>query len=181
MIHLAREARPALRGAELALIRQLVERARTQGGAARRQLGPNNTRFWFVLAGNSQFQINDARVQLLEFLPKDVTIEAGDTVVWAANSGHTVTFNPTPPPPDHIVPEPQPDGPPLLVRNPQVLAPSNPAGVFDPGQYFNSGPIAPTAPVNAWALTFAAPGTFQYFCAFHRELGMVGSTTVVAR
>lgn len=165
----------------MATILALTERARAAQARVRREVGPGDTEVWFVRAGSSQFQVRDSRVQLFEFLPKDLTITAGDTIVWAANAGHTVTFVPAPPPPEHILLDPQPDGPPLRIRNPEVLAPSKPGGVFDPREYFNSGPIAFVGPSNAWALTFETPGTFEYFCAFHRRLGMEGSITVVGR
>jgi plastocyanin len=93
---------------ELATLKVLFEKARGQGRQGRSEPAPNNTSLWRVLAGNSLVDINDARVQLSEFVPKDVTIQAGDTVLWESRFFHSVTFVPTPPPPDRFLPERQP-------------------------------------------------------------------------
>ena len=95
------------------------------GRQGRSEPGPN-TKLWRILAGNSLVDINDGRVQLSEFVPKDVTIQTGDTVIWESRFFHSVTFVPTPPPPDRFLPERQPDGTVQLIRNPVIF---NPAGL----------------------------------------------------
>ena len=53
---------------------------------------------------------------------------------------------------------------------------------FDPAQYFNSADVGPfSISGSSWALTFDTPGTFSYFCVFHRELGMEGTIIVQQR
>lgn len=168
--------------AELKTLLELTEQARAQGREARSQPGPNNARLWRVLAGNSLTNINDARVQLLEFLPKEVTIQAGDTVIWESRLNHSVTFVPTPPPPDRFLPERQADGSTRVIRNPVIFTPARPAAVFDPTRVFNSAPIGTfPGPGSTFALTFETPGSFKYFCGVHREEGMEGTIIVQPR
>ena len=167
---------------EQALFMDRLGRARAQGTTPRSQPGPNSTSTWFVRAGNGLFQIDDAHVNLLEFLPKEQTIHAGDTVIWSSSAVHTVTFNPTPPEPQWLTPEVQPDGSVRVVRSAQLLAPANPSGIFDPTRFFNSGVINPAGPLGAtWSLTFDKSGTFGYYCGVHRDQGMKGTITVLPR
>jgi plastocyanin len=165
---------------EQALFMARLERARAQGTTPRSQPGPNGTSTWFVRAGNGLFQIDDAHVNLLEFLPKEQTIHAGDTVIWSSGTVHTVTFNPTPPEPQWLTPEVQTDGSVRVVRNAQLLALANPSGTFVPTLFFNSGVLNTAGPLGAtWSLTFSKAGTFGYYCGVHREQGMKGTITVV--
>jgi plastocyanin len=167
---------------ELAALQTRLEQARGQGRQGRSEPGPNNTKLWRILAGNSLVDINDGRVQLSEFVPKDVTIQTGDTIIWESRFFHSVTFVPTPPPPDRFLPERQPDGTTQLIRNPVIFNPARPAGVFDPAQVFNSGTIGTfPGPGSTFALTFETPGIFKYFCGIHRDLGMEGTIIVQQR
>ena len=103
--------------------------------------------------------------------------------MWGAIEGtHTITFNPVKPDPGLIISLRQPIGPPILALNPQVLNLSQPAAVFDPYEFFNSGDIGVFGATGAsWALAFDKPGVFNYFCAIHTELGMEGTITMVSR
>ena len=167
---------------ELATLQTLLEKAKGQGTQGRSEPGPNNTKLWRVLAGNSLVDINDGRVQLSEFVPKDVTIQTGDTVLWESRFFHSVTFVPTPPPPDRFLPERLADGTMQLIRNPIIFNPARPAGVFDPVQVFNSGTIGTfPGPGMTYALTFETPGIFKYFCGIHRDQGMEGTIIVQQR
>jgi plastocyanin len=167
---------------ELSALQALLEKAKGQGRQGRSEPGPNNTSLWRVLAGNSLVDINDGRVQLAEFVPKDVTVQVGDTVLWESRFFHSVTFVPTPPPPDRFVPERQPDGVMQLIRNPSIFNPARPAAVFDPAQVFNSGTIGTfPGPGMTFALTFETPGIFKYFCGIHRDQGMEGTIIVQPR
>jgi plastocyanin len=167
---------------ELATLKVLLEQAKGQGRDGRSEPGPHNTKLWRIMAGNSLVHINDGRVQLLEFVPKDVTIQTGDTVLWESRFFHSVTFLPTPPPPDRFLPERQPDGTVQLIRNPIIFNPARPAAVFDPAQVFNSGTIGTfPGPGITYALTFETPGIFKYFCGIHRDQGMEGTIIVQQR
>jgi plastocyanin len=124
----------------------------------------------------------DLQAQIYEFFPEVLTIKAGDTVVWGATDIHTITFNPLPPDPEPILPEPQEVGPPLLLLNPAILLSVKPTGIYDPSQYFNSGLIGlATGGGTAWSLTFDEPGSYEYYCALHKELGMEGRIVVLPR
>lgn len=167
---------------ELATLQTLLEKAQGQGTQGRSEPGPNNTKLWRVLAGNSLVDINDGRVQSSEFVPKDVTIQTGDTIIWESRFFHSVTFVPTPPPPDRFLPERLADGTMQLIRNPVIFNPARPAGVFDPTQVFNSGTIGTfPGPGITYALTFETPGIFKYFCGIHRDQGMEGTIIVQQR
>lgn len=181
----------AVAAAELAVKTARIDTARQQAEAGppgppgsppfHSEPAPGGGNFVFVKAGVTELVTADFNTQLLEFFPKDLTINAGDTVIWGSDYFHSITFVPTPPTPEFVTPEPQAQGPPILKLNPQVLLPAKPDAIFDPGQYFNSGPIGPFLPVNAFALTFDEPGTFEYVCAFHEPFGMEGTVTVLAR
>jgi len=159
----------------------LIERARGLGKTIRSEPGPNGTTFWFVRAGAFDTS-GEMRGQLFDFLPKNLTVKAGDTVIWESVDIHTITFNPVPPAPDPFIVKSQPDGPPLLLENPKVFQPSKPAQVYEPAQYFNSALIGMTNPRGtSWALTFDQPGVYEYICALHEPMGMKGTITVVPR
>lgn len=168
--------------AEIAVLVGLAERAQVQRASLRSEPGPSNNTIWSVGAGNHWFQINDERSSLLEFLPKDLTVTSGDTVVWGSTGFHSVTFNPLPPAPPLRFIETLPDGTQVIINNPLVFDPVKPAAVYDPSQYYNSGNLSVGQPNGtAWTLAFDLPGTFEYFCGVHRELGMTGTITVLPR
>jgi plastocyanin len=169
--------------AEIAQMLHLLQVAEAQGNATvRSEPAPNGTDFWYARAGSQEFESGDARAQVMDFLPRNLTVRSGDTVVWGTNYFHTVSFIPNPPSPEFIQVIPQPNGPPLLPLNPQVVFPAKPSATYDPSQFFNSGIIGPFLPPgNSWALTFDRPGTYEYVCLVHELLGMKGTITVVAR
>ena len=141
--------------------------------------GPNGTTTWFLNAGGRGFE---RFVELLDFLPKDVTIVDGDTVVWTSPTFHNVTFHPGRMHPEFILFTPQEQGPPQLRLNPEVFLPSKPSGEFDSTGFFSSGIIgvdSPSGPTS-FSMTFSKAGSYNYMCAIHRELGMKGNITVTA-
>lgn len=155
--------------------------------------GPINYRFhsdvaangndsWFVKAGTTEMITADFNTQILEYFPQNITIKSGDTVVWGSNYFHSITFDPAPEPSPFFTAEPQEQGPPVLRLSKAAFGPSMPSPVFDPAQYFNSGDLGPFSNAgNTWALKFDKPGTYKYFCVFHREQGMEGTVTVTER
>lgn len=167
--------------AEIDHLLALVDRAKGRGKTIRSEPGPNGTRFWFVRAGVFDAS-GDMRGQLFDFMPKSLTVKAGDTVIWESVDPHTITFNPTPPTPDPFIVRPRPDGPPYLLQNPKVHQPFKPAQAYDAPQYFNSAIVGMNTPVGtSWALTFDKPGVNEYVCALHELMGMKGTITVVPR
>ena len=144
---------------------------------------------WEVAAG-----VGEEQAQVLRFLPDRLEISAGDTVRWtnrAMTEPHTVTFPGENPPPEFILVEPQPAGPPLIVLNPEVMEPAG-GDSYDGTDFANSGWLQEESPEfpegvefpHTWELTFDAPGEYTYYCALHggaegEELvGMVGTIVV---
>ncbi len=120
---------------------------------------------WTVLVGS---QTDNMAIQGQRFLPGDITIDAGDTVTWAANAMeiHTVTF--------FEGGKPQATLPPLDPTDPmQVTAQGG--DTMDGTSYFNSGVMTtgtdagplPVPAVASYSLKFPAPGTFTYYCLVH--------------
>ena len=168
--------------AEMDHLLAMIEKAKEQSKAARSQPGPNGSTLWFVRAGGYELDSGEHLGQSFDFLPKNLTVKVGDTVTWEAVDPHTITLIPVPPPPAVFTVKAQADAYPLLIRNPKVFQPAKPAAVYDPGQHFNSGPIGHTTRGGtSWALTFDKPGVYEYICAFHHEMGMKGTITVVPR
>jgi plastocyanin len=168
--------------AEIEPLLASLEMVRGAASEVRREPGPSDTEFVFVKAGVMDLFTPDPRAELLEFLPNDVTVRSGDTVVWGSASFHTITFSPLPPSPAFIVPEPQEAGPPHLYLNLVALMPAKPAAVYDPLQYFNSGDTGFfSMNGTSWALTFEEPGVYEYACLVHEAQGMRGTVTVVGR
>jgi plastocyanin len=112
----------------------------------------------------------------VQFLPGNVSVRRGDTVVWILDpfEEHTITFLSGTQAPDVIVPHPQASGAPLLVLPANVVGPVG--GNRYTGQgYVNSGFLG--AMGGNTAITFdAPPGTYAYFCLLHPY--MKGTITV---
>lgn len=167
--------------------------------------GPNGNSIWFVRAGTDW---KYGHLDILGFLPDNLEVWQGDTVVWTVDHGapHTVTFpvegaappdtiliqlpdgttlspSEAGPPPGPGGPPPDPSLPPRLVLGPGFV----PAGapVYDGVSFANSGIFGydGNTPLGSqsWALTFGAPGTYQYICLLHDLLGMTGTITVLPR
>ncbi len=176
--------------AELASLLDQIETIKTEAAKAVTQVpGPGGTTIWRVQAGGIS---RDSRVELLEFLPKDIVIQEGDTIVWTSPSFHNVAFHPGRMHPEWVIPKPQEQGPPVLVMNPEVVFPARPAAAFDGTGYWSAGLIGIGAyPArnglrsltggSTFIMTFSKAGTYKYMCAVHREFGMKGTVTVVAR
>jgi plastocyanin len=99
----------------------------------------------------------DALVRMsgFSFMPKHITIKAGQSVEWnntAALETHTVTADP-------------------------ALAKTKDSVALPPGAAtFNSGDLKPT---QTFRYVFTVPGTYRYFCIPHERMGMVGEVEVL--
>ncbi|MBV9325238.1 MAG: hypothetical protein JO352_15790 [Chloroflexi bacterium] len=125
--------------------------------------------------------VQNGLVDVQRFFPQRTTIKAGDTVTWiwkTTDTPHTVTFLGGQPAPDVVVPQPQPNGPPKLQLNPQMLAPAGNNMKWDGGTYLNSGFLQPMPgqPTPTFSVTFVQPGSYDYVCLLHE--GMVGTIVV---
>ena len=167
----------------------------------------DGTKTWFVRNG-TDFRDEESRVRvsLRAFLPNQLSIKKGDTVVWHTDTRvpvHTVTFPPQDQPPasrwsprtedGELVAlellgstgryrgDPSSLGWPRIIEDPTINRYVRPSAIYDPTRLFSSGPLgdgpAPTIG-RAFSLTFDTPGTFFYFCVPHVEIGQIGQITV---
>jgi plastocyanin len=167
---------------QIAIEMPLVTAAREEAQPTKKEPGLGNTTTWYVRAGMSELFSGDGRAQAMDFLPKELTVKSGDTVIWGSSYFHTVSFPVTAPPPELVLPTPQLAGPPALVLNPLEVIPAKPTATYDPTKYYNSSDLGPFSPAGySWSLIFDKPGTYQYLCIVHSDLGMKGTITVVAR
>ncbi len=146
-----------------------------------------------VTAGVGSHAGVNGGAEVLLFLPRDVTIAVGDTVLWTNRSmhePHTVTFLGGEPPPEFITVEPQEAGPPILVLSSDTMFPAG-GDSYDGTGLTGSGAFNSELPefseeferTSTYELTFTAPGEYRYYCVFHGaspddEMGMTGIVTV---
>src|SRR5215471_5975033 len=118
---------------------------------------------WKLTAGA---QSRDEGIQANAFLPRDVSVNVGDTITWTVATGefHTVTFLSGAQPPDLIINTPT--GPGL---NPAAVAPSG-VGPYKGSGIFNSGLLVQN---QAYTLGFGQAGDFLYQCLVHKEMKAV--------
>ncbi len=120
-------------------------------------------------------------VAALAFLPGNVTVHRGDTIVFTIADPqeiHTITFLSGAPPPDFVDVQPQPAGPPRIIVPAKVAGPSGGNSYAGTG-FLNSGIMFPG---NSLAVTInASAGTYQYICLIHggAPQNMKGTITVV--
>lgn len=120
-------------------------------------------------------------VSVVRFLPGTTVVRVGDTVEWTnldPETPHTVTFGVEPA-------NPVPPSAGVVTDSDGAIH----AVIGSPGDSVSSGFIvaapqerrglaqSPLA-VNRFRVTFTSPGTFDYFCALHDELGMVARVIV---
>jgi plastocyanin len=125
---------------------------------------------WHVRVGA---ETPDMAVTAMAFLPKDIWVDAGDTVHWTSNSAepHTVTFLA----PGTTLPEFNPFDP--------TQTTAQGSSTFDGTAYRNSGILATqpifvfTDPATSYHLTFSTTGDFTYYCLLH-GLMMTGTVHV---
>jgi plastocyanin len=138
-----------------------------------------------VFAGNDTF----GGVTWLRFFPDNVTIKAGQSVMFASHSRtelHTVTFGPA----AYVTQlennfvEPLPGtAPPVFIENPLGAYPSDPPPLpaYDATNhgngFLNAGGLQLGGPTPSTAtITFTKPGVYKYDCLVHP--GMEGTVTV---
>jgi plastocyanin len=121
---------------------------------------------------------------LERFVDGTIEIHAGDTVEWSnhdPDEPHTITFGQEPPPANQFPP------------SPNVTFDDDGVGhaiISSPNDNVHSGfieatladiPGVPTNPIGPtrFRVTFTQPGTFNYICVLHDNLGMVGKVIVL--
>jgi plastocyanin len=142
----------------------------------------DGTTLWEATAGAGAGQ---ARVQLM--LPGTLEIKVGDTVRWVPRSPgepHTVTFASGVEPAREPIIEPQANGAPRLLANPQVQFPVG-GSTYNGKEYVNSGFLGKEwGGAESYELTFDTPGEFICYCVLHGDAagqGMAGKVIVSAR
>ena len=122
------------------------------------------------------------------FFPNEITVNAGDTIFFqfapmGMPGAHTVTFTSGAEMPPLFMPDivdgtpvASPEGPPRLMLNPALLLPDG-RTEYDGTGMVNSGVDFLRMDQPAYTLTFTAPGTYEYACAFHSVV-MKGKVTV---
>jgi plastocyanin len=123
-------------------------------------------------------------VSVMRFLPGRMSVHVGDTVEWTnleAVTNHTVTFGvepsdpPTAPPSSGV--RVDPDG----ARHAVIGSPTDNvhSGLLNPARQDRIGLPQTPLGVTRFRVTFTSPGTFNYICALHDDLGMKGTVLVV--
>ena len=135
---------------------------------------PSSGLYVTVFSGSNQSSLTpvatadtaDMNGGIMGFLPKILTITVGDTVTWVMqnpNEVHTVTFLA----PGMQMPE---------FGAPITLMETGNNTVYNPNQYYNSGPMLYG---ERYTLTFNTPGVYTYECLVHDSIGMQGYIVVL--
>jgi len=135
------------------------------------------TEYGIFLKGSSP-----ARISLMRFGPRTITIKVGDTVRWETRDlfdPHTVTFAGSDVVPSWEIYVPQSQGPPKAYLNLKAAAPAG-GSIHEGNGFYGSGRLAPLAAPGprSYSLTFTKPGTYTYWCAVHVPQGMQGTVVV---
>ena len=110
---------------------------------------------------------SDMTALVMRYVKDKVTIKVGESVTFDANLNtipvpHTVTFGVEPPRPY------------MAVGDPTAFSGGNLAsGVLFPSMFHIPGTRS------TFTVTFTAPGTYSYRCAFHDGMGMAGQVVVL--
>ena len=127
---------------------------------------PDGTTLWEVQVG-ALTQTSTGPLELLEYLPPEITIKAGDTILWTADTPHSVTFG--------SAGEDLPPGPPT------AIAAAKPSDVYDGAGFYHSGVFnlgPPGQAPTSFELTFPSAGSFSYLCVLHWDIGHMGTVIV---
>ncbi len=120
-------------------------------------------------------------ISLMRFVRQTIVVRVGDTVEWTSldpSINHTVTFGAEPadprPPSANVTPT-------LDGARQATIASSNDSvnsGFLSPAPQDRANLAQSNPGVTRLRVTFASPGTFNYICAVHDQLGMKGTVIV---
>jgi plastocyanin len=147
------------------------------------QKNPDGSKNYTVLIGWSQGQYD-----LMDFIPNNLAVHPGDTVTFKLSptnteAPHTVTFLNGADDISFITPIPNPPGPPVLLINPQVLAPINPGQPLTRSGIYSSGLLNPLGP-GPYEYTVKigdVSGNISYVRVLHDTSGMEAILQVVPK
>ena len=118
---------------------------------------------------------------LMRFQRRTIVVQVGDTVEWTSldpSINHTVTFGiePDDPRPPSANVSPTADG----ARQAVITSPADSvnSGFLSPAPQDRPNLAQSSPGVNRFRVTFTSPGTFDYICAIHDQLGMAGRVIV---
>ncbi len=118
---------------------------------------------------------------LMRFVRGTIVVRVGDTVEWTSldpSINHTVTFGaePADPRPPSTSVLPTSDG----ARQAVIVSPADSvnSGFLSPAPQDRAGLAQSPPGVTRFRVTFTSPGTFNYICAVHDQLGMKGTVIV---
>lgn len=149
------EYTPAL--AELKALKATLDKPATstpkQGGG---------TKFGAVIAGET------LGGDVMQFFPPSLTVKQGDSIEWTSgvHAPHTISFG-------------QPNVP--IPPDPTELAAIRPGASYEGAGFWHSGALGIDWPGGLkWEMTFSKAGTYEYYCLYHADQGMVGTVVVQA-
>lgn len=144
-----------------------------QGLDAARDAGRNN-----VTVGIGKGQ-GRGSIFIMRFLPGTIRAHVGDTITWTnrdPEAPHTVSINMVPPALDQFG---------FTPYNLDTTAPPGHGTMDSANKQISSGVLAtanlpglPPSQGTTFQVKFTVPGTFNYVCAFHDDLGMKGTIVV---
>ena len=118
---------------------------------------------------------------LMRFVRQTIVVRVGDTVEWTSldpSINHTVTFGvePADPRPPSANVTPTLDG----ARQTVISSTSDSvnSGFLSPAPQDRANLAQSKPGVTRFRVTFTSPGTFNYICAVHDQLGMKGTVLV---
>jgi plastocyanin len=121
-------------------------------------------------------------VSVMRFMRKTIVVHVGDTVEWTnldPVTNHTVTFGTEPA--DFMPPSVGVTGDSDGARHAVVGSPTDSvnSGLLGAARQDRVGLAQTPSGVTRFRTTFTSPGTFNYFCALHDNLDMVGTVIVL--
>lgn len=161
----------------------LAEAARLQGRGA--PADEDRSESPAVAAGIGQISTTTGAgsdtAALMRFVPDTIVVHVGDTVEWMnldPSINHTVTFGAEP-----ADPRPASTNVQTNTRGARQGTISSPddnvnSGFLSPAPQSRSGLVEASPGTTRFRVTFASPGTYEYICAVHDQLGMKGTVIV---
>jgi plastocyanin len=144
-----------------------------QGGAATNQVTTDPGKLIATGGGKSYLAI-------MRFLPEKIHVHVGDTVEWtnvSPSEPHTITFAGSQPEPPAGMPINVAAGPDGALQG-TLLSPNGQLNTGLIGAALQDQAVQTALGVTRLRVTFTSPGTYEYFCALHDELGMKGEVVV---